>query len=151
MEFLLSKTCLWNCGLNVDGYWHNNSNDLSELNSILSSLCKHESVLKLCQKILMNIVRDPTNEKFQSLNDTKLASKCNPDEYVYLSRFLKLIGFQRKMISIQVSSLESSSECRWIYNKNTNIQLLNKFINKHISEKHFSLQVKKTAFTSYQI
>eukprot|EP01084_Bolivina_argentea_P105088 188111_1 len=126
----------------------NHSAQLAQLNSILSSLVKHQSVLKLCKTVLSNIVKDPTNPKYQSLNDSKLASKCNPDQYVYLSRFLKLIGFQRQMIQTKTSTFEKTSECRWVYNANhDSINLMNSFLNMVQSQ----MNAIKTQMLSKQI
>ena len=80
--------------------------------------------------------KDPSNPKYQSLNDTKLAAKCDPDQYVYLSQFLKQIGFQRQTTSTK-HTLESTAEsqCRWTFNPKLNaLELLQRYLTMTLTQ-----------------
>ena len=97
-----------------------------------------------------NPKKDPSNPKFQSLNDTKVASKCDPDQYVYLSQFLKQIGFRRQTTNTQISTLESSSECRWSFNPNANpLELLQRYLAMTLSQ--LDAVQQQRAFTQHGV
>lgn len=122
--------------------------------TILPGLRKHPQTLTLCRKILRNVLKHPTDKKFQSINDQTVAKKCDSDEYVIVSNFLKFIGFKRSQREEKQNDLFDlgSTVTRWefqhsnelaSFSKNTNntnnttnstnniefIQLLSKILN----------------------